>query len=61
MREESHDRRLSERLKRALDDVENLGGREKLAERLRQTYEMALEEEAQYRPNRRAAYHPQES
>ncbi len=50
---------LSERLKKAFDDVEELGGREKLAERLRQTYEMALEEEARYRPNRRAAYHPQ--
>ena len=61
MREESHERRLSERLKKALDDVEKLGGREKLAERLRQTYEMALEEEAQYRPNRRVAYRPQRS
>ncbi len=51
--EDFHERRLSERLKKALDDVEKIGGREKLAERLRQTYEMALEEEAQYRPNRR--------
>ena len=55
MREDSHERRLSDRLKRALGDVEKLGGREKLAERLRQIYEIALEEEAQYRPNRRAA------
>ncbi len=59
MMEGSHERRLSDRLKRALDDLEKLGGREKLVERLRQTYEMALEEEAQYHPNRRAAYHPQ--
>ncbi len=51
--EDFHERRLSERLKKALDDVEKIGGREKLAERLRQPYEMALEEEAQYRPNRR--------
>jgi len=35
MMEDSHEQRLSERLKRVLDDVENLGGREKLAERLR--------------------------
>ena len=61
MMEGSHERRLSDRLKRALDDLEKLGGREKLVERLRQTYEMALEEEAQYRSNRRAAYHRQES
>ncbi len=61
MIEDSYQRRLAERLKKALDDVEKLGGREKLAERLRQIYEMALEEEAQYRPNRRAAYRPQES
>ncbi len=59
--EEFHERRLSERLKKALGDVEKLDGREKLAERLRQIYEMALEDEARYRPNRRAAYHPQES
>ncbi len=58
--EDSHGRRLYDRLKRAFDDVEMLGGREKLAERLRQTYEMALEEEARYRSNRRAAYHRQE-
>ncbi len=59
--EDSHERRLSERLKRAFDDVEKLGGREKLAERLRQSYEIALEEEARYRSNRRVAYHQQES
>ena len=59
--EDSYGRRLYDRIKRALDDVEKLGGREKLAERLRKIYEMALEEEAQYRPNRRAAYHPQVS
>ncbi len=59
--EDFHERRLSERLKKAPDYVEKIGGREKLAERLRQTYEMALEEEAQCRPNRRAAYRPQES
>ncbi len=59
--EEFHERRLSERLKKALDDVEKLDGREKLAERLRQTYKMALEDEARYRLNRRAAYHPQKS
>ncbi len=59
--QQSHERRLSERLKRALDDVEKLGGREKLAERLRQIYETALEEEAQYSPNRRAAYQPKRS
>ena len=59
--EDFHGRRLYDRLKRVFDDVEQLGGREKLAERLRQTYEMALEEEARYRSNRRAAYHRQES
>ena len=53
--EDSHEQRLSDRLKKLLDDVENLGGREKLAERLRKIYEMALEEEARYRPNRRVA------
>ncbi len=52
--EDSHGRRLYDRLKRAFDDVE-------IAERLRHTYEMALEEEARYRSNRRAAYHRQES
>ena len=61
MTEDTHEQRLSERLKEVLDDVENLGGREKLAERLRRIYEMALQEEAQYRPNRRAAYYLQES
>ena len=61
MMKDSHELRLSERLKKAIDDVENVGGREKLAERLRRIYEMALQEEARYRPNRRAAYHPQES
>ncbi len=59
--EDTHEQRLSERLKEVLDDVENLGGREKLAERLRRIYEMALQEEAQYRPNRRAEFYLQES
>ncbi len=59
--EDFHGRRLYDRLKRAFDDVEMFGEREKLAERLRQTYEMALEEEARYRSNRRAAYRRQES
>ncbi len=59
--EDTHEQRLSERLKEVLDDVEKLGGREKLAERLRRIYEMALQEEAQYRPNRRAEFYLQES
>ncbi len=59
--DDSYEQRLSERLKKAIDDIENLGGREKLAERLRRIYEMALQEEARYRPNRRTPYLPQES
>ncbi len=56
MAEISHERRLSERLKKALDDVEDRGSHDELAEKLRQTYMMALEDEARYRPNRRAEY-----
>ncbi len=55
MTSESYDRRLSDRLKNALDDLEKIGSREELAERLRELYKTVLEEEAQYSPSRRAA------
>ena len=55
MTREFYDRRLSDRLKDALDDVEKIGGRNELAERLRHLYEAVLEDEARYSPNRRAA------
>lgn len=55
MTRDSYDRRLSDRLKNALDDLEKIGGRKELAERLRQLYEAVLEDEARHSPNRRAA------
>ena len=56
-----HDRRLSDGLKSALDDVEARGINDELAEKLRQTYKQALEDEARYRPNRRAVYRTRNS
>ena len=61
MTEVPRERRLSERLKKALDDIEGRGSHYELAEKLRQTYTMALEDEARYRPNRRAAYRTRNS
>ncbi len=54
MPEDTYSRRLTDKLKKALDDVEARGGRKDLADRLRQIYEMALADEKLFQPNRRA-------
>ena len=54
MPEDAYSRRLTDRLRKALLDVEARGGRKDLADRLRQIYEMALEDEELFQPNRRA-------
>ena len=53
MPEEAYIRRLTDRLRQALDDVDARGGRKELADRLRQIYKMALEDEELFQPNRR--------
>ncbi len=60
MSEESHERRLSDKLKTALDEMEKRGNREHFAEVLRQIYEELLADEKRYRPNRRIARHTHE-
>ncbi len=58
--EESHERRLSDKLKAALDEMERRGDREQFAEMLSQIYEELLADEKRYRPNRRVARHTHE-
>ena len=45
---------MTERLRKAIDDIEAQGGRKDLAVKLRQIYELALADEALFQPNRRA-------
>ncbi len=54
MPQDTYSRRLTDKPRKALDDVEARGGRKDLADRLRQIYDMALADEELFQPNRRA-------